>query len=210
MSSPPLRRFLLFSCCLLALPARGNNRCPRDRRAGGYFGNLDPRRFAPPEGNRYPRDSRALAIWTDGDRKSDQILCQCTLGSAGTAGHSMTVRTSLPRVTTRWLYTVDRHARVASPHCRGMGRGRLLSRELGSACCPEEPLTLEIHSPLDLTQVWCGAARWQGRGRLTSSIMQVMPTAALPQDIMLAVLFSIRIDCSLLHIAQQHTVPGLF
>ena len=105
----------------------------------------------------------------------------------------MTGRTSLPRVTTRWLYTVDRHARVASPHCRGMGRGRLLSRELGSACCPEEPLTLEIHSPLDLTQVWCGAARWQGRGRLTSSIMQVMPTAALPQDIMLAVLFSIRI-----------------
>ena len=122
MSSPPLRRFLLFSCCLLALPARGNNRCPRDRRAGGYFGNLDPRRFAPPEGNRYPRDSRALAIWTDGDRKSDQILCQCTLGSAGTAGHSMTVRTSLPRVTTRWLYTVDRHARVASPHCHGIAR----------------------------------------------------------------------------------------
>ena len=172
MSSPPLRRFLLFSCCLLALPARGNNRCPRDRRAGGYFGNLDPRRFAPPEGNRYPRDSRALAIWTDGDRKSDQILCQCTLGSAGTAGHSMTVRTSLPRVTTRWLYTVDRHARVgrvASPHCRGMGRGRLLSRELGSACCPEEPLTLgTAPSNSKFTRLLisrrCGVERRAGKG----------------------------------------------
>ena len=103
---------------------------------------------------------------------------------------------------------MDRHARVASPHCRGMGRGRLLSRELGSATTTtttkcvlsrgtlnprDSALKFEIHSPLDLTQVWCEAARWQGRGRLTSSIMQVMPTAALPQDIMLAVLFSIRI-----------------
>ena len=44
----------------------------------------------------------------------------------------------------RWPYTADWRARVASPYCHGLGCGRLWTRELGSACCPEGSLGTAI------------------------------------------------------------------